>query len=287
MQAQTLKYKNLINNKAALWTIGVHVILLLLFILVKYSSPVAVAAVPDMGMEVNLGTDADGSGDDQPMAVGDPAADRSARRYHAPAQAEDAAKEIMQSDDADAPAIKPVQPNTAKHNNNAPTEKNTSRNNNQQQTASNTPHTQPQRPKYTYAGSSGPGGNGAVMDKPGTGEGNTTGNGDRGVPGGTPGAANYTGNPGSGNGGFAVSGLGDRSISPAVFNAEFHEGGKVVARVTVQKDGTISSISIVKSPSAELSRIATQKLRQARFTRSSSSEQEQFGTVTIVFKARS
>lgn len=284
MQARTLN-NNLINNKAALWTVGVHVLLLLLFILIKYSSPVMAVTQPDMGMEVNLGTDADGSGTDQPMVVGDPAAERAARQFHAAQQNQDAAKDIMQSDDADAPAVKPVQPNTAKnHNNSQTTTQNNSRST-QQQATSNT-RVQQQKPRYVYNGSTGPGGNGATADKPGTGEGNTTGNGDRGVPGGTPGAANYTGTPGSGNGGISHT-LGGRTISPSIFSAEFHEGGKVVAQVTVDRDGNITNILIKSSPSNELTRIAKQKLSQAKFSKSTGSEPQQFGTVTIVFKARS
>lgn len=287
MFAQTSENNTPVNAKAAAWTVGVHVILILLFILIKYSSPVTAATPVEMGMEVNLGTDADGSGTDQPMAVGDPAPDRSERTYQATAQEAQEAKELMQTDEADAPSIKPVQPNTAKNRNNETNTTTQNRNHTQQpaQTASNT-RPQPQRPRYVYNGATGTGGNGAIEDHPGTSEGNTTGNGDRGVPGGTPGAANYVGSPGSGNGGISHT-LGGRSISPSVFQAEFHEGGKVVARVTVDRDGNITNITIKSSPNNELTRIAKQKLSQAKFSKSTGSEPEQIGTVTIIFKARS
>lgn len=287
MFAQTSDSNKPVNAKAAAWTVGVHVLLLLLFILIKYSSPVTVPTPVEMGMEVNLGTDADGSGTDQPMAVGDPAPDRSERTYQATAQEASEAKEMMQTDEADAPAIKPVQPNTAKNRNNETNTTTQNRNHTQQpaQTASNN-RPQPQRPRYVYNGATGTGGNGTAEDHPGTSEGNTTGNGDRGVPGGTPGAANYTGSPGNGNGGISHT-LGGRSISPSVFQAEFHEGGKVVARVTVDRDGNITNVTIKSSPNNELTRIAKQKLSQAKFSKSTGSEPEQIGTVTIVFKARS
>jgi len=287
MFAQTSDNNTPVNAKAAAWTVGVHILLLLLFILIKYSSPATAVAPVDMGMEVNLGTDADGSGTDQPMAVGDPAPDRSERTYQAAAQEPAEAKEMMQTDEADAPVIKPVQPNTAKNRSNETNTAAQNRNHTQQQTqtASNN-RPQPQRPRYVYNGATGIGGNGAVEDHAGTSEGNTTGNGDRGVPGGTPGAANYTGTPGNGNGGISHT-LGGRSISPSVFRAEFHEGGKVVARVTVDRDGNITNIAIKSSPNNELTRIAKQKLSQAKFSKSTGSEPEQIGTVTIVFKARS
>ncbi|PZF72406.1 energy transducer TonB [Taibaiella soli] len=289
MFAQTSDNNTAVNTKAAAWTVGVHVVLLLLFILVKYSSPVTAATPVEMGMEVNLGTDADGSGTDQPMAIGDPAPDRSERTHQAAAQEANEEKDMMKTDEADAPAIKPVQPNTVK-NHNTPTNSaatpNRSHTQQPTQTATNN-HLQPQRPRYVYNGATGTGGNGASEDHPGTSEGNTTGNGDRGVPGGTPGAANYVGSPGPGNGGINTQGFGSRGISPSVFQAEFHEGGKVVARVTVDRDGNITNIIIKSSPNNELTRIAKQKLSQAKFSKSTGSEPEQIGTVTIVFKARS
>ncbi len=117
----------------------------------------------------------------------------------------------------------------------------------------------------------------------GTSEGNTTGPGDRGVPGGTPGSTNYTGSPGNGKGGISTS-LSGRQISPDRFEASFHEGGTVKIRVTVDRNGNIVAKSVVSSPSAELSKLAMQKLAQAKFSPSSDAQPQQFGTVTIVFK---
>ncbi|XZF16617.1 energy transducer TonB [Chitinophagaceae bacterium MMS25-I14] len=277
-----------VNIKAAAWTIGVHVVLLLLFLLVKYTIPAPAVTQPDMGMEVNLGTDADGSGDDQPMATGDPAPDRSAAAYHAAAQQASEQKELMETEDADAPEVKRVPPVAARTREERPNQQelqNRSRNT-QQQANTATTHTQPQKPRYVYNGATGTGGNGATTDRTGTGEGNTHGNGDRGVPGGTPGAANYTGNPGSGNGGISHT-LGGRSISPSVFQAEFHEGGKVVIQVTVNRDGNIVSKQVISAPNAELRQIALQKLSQARFSSNPDGPPEQIGRVTILFKSRS
>jgi TonB family protein len=273
-----------VNIKAAAWTVGVHIVLLLLFVLIRYNLPAAPPPVQEMGMEVNLGTDADGSGNDQPMATGDPAPDRASARYQAAAQQNAEARDMAQTDDPDAPEVRPVQPNNASVRNNNTQTTTATRNRNNQQASSN--NTQQQHPRYVYNGATGNGGNGAVTDRPGTSEGNTTGNGDRGVPNGTPGAANYTGSPGNGNGGISHTLFG-RSISPAQFQAEFHEGGRVVVQVKVDRDGNILEKRIKSSPSAELSRIALQKLSQARFSKNASAAPEQFGTVTIVFKARS
>jgi len=273
-----------VNIKAAAWTVGVHIVLLLLFLLIRYSLPAPVPPPEEMGMEVNLGTDADGSGADQPMAVGDPAPDKASARYQAASQQNTEARDMAQTDDPDAPAVRPVQPNNVSvRNSNTQTTTATHNRNNQQASSNNT---QQQHPRYVYNGATGNGGNGAVTDHPGTSEGNTTGTGDRGVPNGTPGATNYTGSPGNGTGGISHT-ISGRSISPAQFSAEFHEGGRVVVQVKVDREGNIIEKRIKSSPSKELSNIALQKLSQARFSKSANAEPEQFGTVTIVFKARS
>ncbi len=67
-----------VNGKALAWTIGVHVLLFLLFIILHYDivnppPPVDVGG----GLEVNLGTSDNGSGNDQPMNRKAPA------QYHA------------------------------------------------------------------------------------------------------------------------------------------------------------------------------------------------------------
>lgn len=271
-----------INIKAATWTIAVHVLLLLLFIFLSYSVP-ASAPVEEMGIEVNLGTSDDGSGTDQPMAVEAPAFANRAASYRATSSQNNEAKEMMTSDDPDAPAIAPVK-SINQSRNNLRTD-----NNNRSRTASNNSDAnstqQVQHPRYVYSGSNGPGGNNAISNHPGSSEGNTTGTGDRGVPGGTPGAANYTGSPGNGTGGISHT-LSGRDISPKQFVAEFNEGGKVVVRVKVDRHGNIISKNVKSSPNRALSNIALQKLSQAKFSANPDAAPEQIGDVTFVFKTR-
>lgn len=268
-----------VNYKALGWTIGIHALLLLLFFAIKYSTPEVPPTPPELGMEVNLGTSADGSGTDQPMNVEDPAAAYAATPAGAtsPAQQND----ITTGNDPDAPAV-----NTTTASRNA-TGNNTRTTTQQTANASTTPKAQPQpQAKYVYAGGTGKGGNSATENRERTSEGNTTGDGDRGVPGGTPGAANYEGSSGNGTGGISHT-LGNRSISPRQFEAEFNTGGTVVIRITVDKDGNIIDKRIKSSPNAKLSQLALQKLSQARFSKSNDAAPQQFGEVTIVFKTRS
>jgi TonB family protein len=270
-----------INIKAIAWTIAVHALILLLFLLVSYTVP-ASAPIEELGMEVNLGTSDDGSGTDQLMSTDAPGAEAVSAAYKSSTPEAKQAKETMQSDDPEAPSVDPAktvtpaakdltETNTAKHPNTP---------------ANAVPAPKPQKPKYVYSGSTGPGGNSAATNAPGTSEGNGSGNGDKGVPGGTPGAANYTGSPGNGTGGISHT-ISGRDLSPRQFTAEFNEGGKVVIKVTVDREGNIISKSIKSSPSRKLSEIALQKLSQARFSKSTSAEPQQFGEITIVFKTRS
>ena len=81
--------------------------------------------------------------------------------------------------------------------------------------------------------------------------------------------------------------LNGRDISPKQFVAEFNEGGKVVVRVKVNRDGNILSKSIIKSSNPSLNRVALQKLNDAKFSKNPDAPPEQIGDVTFVFKTRS
>jgi TonB family protein len=269
------------NPRAILWTVLSHIIILLLCWWLYYPLPVQTDPMIEMGMEVNLGTSEDGSGDDQPMSIQDPAPDMASAAYKSAAQQTSASNDMMTTDEADAPVVNnPTTSRTVNPNNTRVTTPNRTR---QNATDNNT--NRPQRPRYVYSGATGPGGNSASENHTGTSQGNTTGPGDRGVPGGTPGADNYTGSPGSGTGGIGHN-LSGRNINPRSFAAEFREGGRVIVRVTVNRDGQIVSKTIKSSPSADLSRIALQKLSQAKFDRKPDAAPEQIGEVTFNFKAR-
>jgi outer membrane biosynthesis protein TonB len=272
-----------VNIKAAAWTIGVHIALLLLFLLFRYSLPVQ-QPVQELGMEVNLGSSLNGSGDDQPMATEQPAPDAASVSFKSAAQQTTAAKEMEESNDPDAPAINQPNHSHATTHANTMTETRT-RHSNQPNTESNSPRQQ--RPRYTYNGSTGTGGNGAMQDHPGTNEGNTTGPGDRGVPNGTPGAANYEGSPGNGNGGINHNLTGRSIVAFPPREADFKEGGRVVIKVTVNREGVITEKRIVSISNAALRDIALRKVEKIRFNKSDSAPAEQFGNITFVFKTRS
>lgn len=257
------------NYKALAWTVGIHALLLLLFFFLAYTVKPPVVVNDGGGLEVNLGTSDNGSGTDQPMSTKKPAQYQATVVYKSvTAEAKSSIPQnILQSNQADAPAVdntrkKDVIPEAKKE---APVKK--------------------EVPKYAYQGETGQGGNSASQNAAGKGEGITTGPGDQGVPGGTPGAANYSGTPGNGTGGIGHT-LTGRDISPDKFEAEFKESGKVVIHVTVDKNGNIIDRRVKSSSSPQLAKIAMDKLSNAKFTRTEGPEPQQFGDVTIIFKTR-
>jgi len=256
----------IIDNKALAWTIGVHVLLFLLFFLLSYSTPIPPPVDYSGGMEVNLGTSDNGSGTDQPMNTKAPAAYQATVVFKSVAEKSSVPKNIIRSNEADAPEVN----NTSKKAGKA--------------TTNEKGHKQ-EKPKYAYAGDNGQGGNSANQNIAGKSEGNTTGPGDRGVPSGTPGATNYSGVPGNGTGGIGHT-LSGRTISPDKFEAEFHESGKVVIHVTVDRNGNIVNKFVKSSSNPQLTKLAIDKINSAHFSKSTGPEPQQFGDVTIVFKTR-
>lgn len=277
-----------LNIKATAWTIGVHLILLLLLLFIKYGTPSVTEPVAEMGMEVNLGTSDNGSGDDQPMSVEDPAPAKASVNYKIAANETNEPKDILKTEEPDAPAVAPVTANTTpKHITEKEARKTTPKKQEIHSENTSRTNTVTQRPRYVYSGSTGRGGNSASANTPGTNEGNTFGNGDRGVPSGTPGAANYSGTPGRGNGGISHTLSGRSIIAFPPPEADFREGGKVVIRVTVSKSGTIVNKQVVSASNAQLRTIALRKVDKVKFNKSDDAPEEQFGNITFVFKTRS
>ena len=269
---------NSIDPKALSWTIGVHALLLLLFFFWRYTLPAQPATIQEYGMEVNLGTSDDGLGSAQPQDPEDPS--NAAAASHHTSGGTAALPDMEKSEDDDNPAV-----NTAdKRSASAQINPDIKRGNQNPLQARQTTQRQ-QSGKYVYAGANGKGGNGAIALVPGGAEGNTHGNGDRGVPHGTPGAPNYTGTPGNGTGGIAFSLSGRKMVGFPDKSAEFREGGKVVIRVTVNKAGAVVNSNILSTSNSELSAIALRKVRSVRFNKSEDAPQEQFGTITFVFRA--
>jgi TonB family protein len=270
-----------IEPKPLIITAAVHALLLLVFLLWRFSLPQPQLTLPEMGMEVNLGSSPDGSGDEQPMDMEEAAAEV-AVTPGSMAGEEASTPDVERSTDIDAPAI----PETAPARIRRPANNTAAQRQGNTATRTPKPVVQPQRPKFVFPGSSGRGGNSASANMPGASEGNTTGAGDRGVAGGTPGAANYTGSPGTGTGGISHSISGRSIVAFPPKEARFREGGRVTVHVTVNRSGNIVNSRIKRSSSPELSQLALRQLQMVRFNKSETAPEEQFGEITFVFKTR-
>ena len=260
----------LINNKALAWTIGVHCLLFLLFILItrttQYPPPPGEMVG---GLEVNLGTTETGGGKNQPMNTKAPAPFQATVVYKNAAVKSSAPKNIVQTTQPDAPEVNENNNNKKKNTTIAPEPQRTQE--------------KPKTAKYTYAGETGRGGNNADQNKNGKNEGNDHGPGDKGKPGGNPDAPGYDGPGGKGNGKIHTT-FTDRSISPDRFEAEFSESGTVIIQVGVNRNGEIVSKSPIGAQNPQLLAIAYEKLRKVRFSPATGPDPIQYGKITLVFK---
>lgn len=275
------------NTKAIVWTVGIHSLLLMIFLLCKYNLP-AQPKVEDLGMEVNLGTTEDGFGTDQPENMDDPAAANAAVAKNEAASSNSNEKEVNTTDEEDAPVVNINKPKPETKPTQARPTPNTNTNkkpNNQTSTSAST-HTAAQSPRYVYPGATGKGGNSAQHNTPGGSEGIGKGDGDMGVPGGTPGASNYTGTPGAGGGtSMSVSLSGRNLVSRPDPKAEFREGGQVKIRVTVNREGVVTDSRVVSAANATIRALALKKLQAVKFNQSASAPAEQFGDIIFNFRA--
>ena len=83
---------------------------------------------------------------------------------------------------------------------------------------------------------------------------------------------------------YSTHAFSNRDISPKKFEAEFREGGKVVIRVKVDREGNITSKTVKSSSSAALTKIAMQHLSKAKFSADPNASIEQIGEVILIFK---
>lgn len=263
------------KRRAKAWgiTIGIHLLLLVVFLIWKYDLPYF--HFEEEPIEVALGTDMDGFGEDPDQAMDAPAQEEANKV--ADRGASSSQRHIDASDDENVPnPVKVQKTNPAikqdKKDNNKPVanqSKNTTNSRTAQQTAPK------QTGRYVMNNSSGQGGNSAEQDKKGSGSGTTQGSGTQGSPGGSP--------TGKGRMTTAVN-LRDRVIERAPNpNATYNQGGQVTVRVTVNRQGVITKYDIRSSSNATIRRIAEEKVQQIRFNASSTALPEQSGDIIFRF----
>ena len=265
MTVNALPYST-INKKALLYTVALHALLLLLFWWLRYSITPIGAAEMGTGLEISLGNSEDGSGAEKPLRSGTNTEYSTTVEWNEPKSAPTPAITApTDNTDPDAPTVEPAKENK-------PTNPATKPDNSKP-----TPHPPA---KALFSGAKG-GSNQETNTATSAGDGNGTGV--KGNPNGSP-TGTGDGNR-MGNGGIGHNLIG-RQISPDKFEAEFSESGKVVIRVTVDRDGNIVNKTPISSTNPKLTAIAMEKLGSSRFSKSSTGEPQQVGTVTFMFRTR-
>lgn len=261
-------------------SIGIHILLLLLFIFIKYTLP-AQATPQEEYLEIALGTDADGMGDDPAEWMDDPAALTS---QHNPLQGEAADEIDMQSDELAYHDVVKVnktvksdrKPNT---NRNQTNQQRNNTNNSQQRNSENSENntaSNTRNPRLLHAEGQGTGGNSADRDKEGTGRG--TGN--------TPG---QFGSPGGSIHGTirADARFKNRKIERYDNKASYRDPGSVEAMVTINPNGDVIDYQILSSTNSTLQKLAINKIKGLKFTKSTTAPPRQTGKVIFNFPGNS
>ncbi|MBX2845951.1 MAG: hypothetical protein KTR13_07015 [Saprospiraceae bacterium] len=140
---------------------------------------------------------------------------------------------------------------------------------------------QPKAPPRLYGGNT---------NNSSTGEGNDAVPGDKGDPSGQPGPGAYSGtNSGLGNSGVGYSLAGRKMVKAPAVQDNSNDVGKVTVKIKVDKNGKVIDASI-GSPTTTSSQSLRQKaIRGAydtKFNVSKDAPEEQFGTMTFVFKVK-
>ena len=270
------------NIQASVLTAVVTGAVLLLILIVKWSTPVKVEQPAPEYVEINLGSSDIGSGNDQPELPGDPAPAQ--QTSYTPPQATQAHEEMVkdastdETDPTAAAVLKPTasHPEATKINTESKTVKTTNT------TPQPAPVVAPPKPRAmmgrTYGGN-GNGGNGADTYKPGTGEGIAGGNGDQGRPGGDPNGKSYTGAPRS----FGVR---EFSIPSQSFEDDFNQNAKIAMEIVTNSDAKVISASYTSKGSTGTATSQMIEIARRRAFQLKGIGADMKGTVVFNFKVR-
>lgn len=283
------------NIQAGSYTAVVCVLMLVIFIFVKWGLPPLPEPPINEGIEVNLGNSDAGLGNDQPFEPGEPAP-ASQQTAYVPPKAEVAKEDVKdietEDKDEDAPVIK--KPPVAKPEATKVPEKEVVKSKPvKNPTPAETPAPPVPRAKAVFKGvnGSGTGGNEATTYKKGGNEGIAGGNGDQGRAGGNPDSKNYTGG-GRGNSGIAIkSGLSGRTFTRVYsYTDDFNENATVAVDIKVDQNGNVISASYQPRGSTTSESFFKEKaveiVRKSKLNSNPNGPDEQTGTVLVKFKVR-
>ena len=237
------------HRKAFMYTAAICSLLLIAFIFISWKTePPAPPVITEL-IEVNLGDNNEGLGEEEPMAKGDPAPPQEETAPTPPA-AQEATNEtaaedkVIPDDNAEetaAPVVKPVAKAAPVKNPAPPTPRPSPKAVLPAANPSPKPTPAP-KPRFTMPGAKGPGGNNATQDTKYTQQGNNpNGGGNKGVPGGNP--DTYGTKPGGSISPATIT-KGNRkliSVRPYKFPGDL-ERATIYADIRVSPDGNGSFI---------------------------------------------
>ncbi len=259
------------NKKALMYTMIICGTLLLLFFFISWKIMPMAPPPPQDLIEINLGNNAEGFGEQQPLKKGEMApAQEPAPQQQKTAGAENTPAQDLQPDDnaeADAaPVTKPEKKVTKPTD--IPKENTTKPAKTTKPANVTTPAPpKPQKPKFTYNGPGNGKGNGAAQDNGFQNQGNNKGGkGDAGDPSGKQGS--YGNNPGGRSGVSVTRGVKPLNMGSLKFEDDFTENAKVYVDVKYNAAGGFVSAAVVKPTTTTnntILSIARRKLTALKF----------------------
>jgi hypothetical protein len=239
------------NRKAFTYTVIVCAVLLLMFFLISWKNEAPTPPVLEDLIEINLGNNEEGWGEEQPLIKGEMSPSQEAtvvpqQQSKAPDEAEEPVTPDDNAEEIAAPVTKTVKatPRITKPSVTTP---------------SPTPVPKPQKPKITYNGPGSGNGNNATQDNGYRMQGNNlNGKGDAGSPTGNP--DSYGNSPGGRIGGIGLTTNRRSIVSFPKFTSDLKKA-TIYAQITISESGKGSFIKLVK-PSTSFEKAYANKVAE-------------------------
>lgn len=219
--------------------------------------------IPEEGVEVNVGDNDMGLGDNPMPETSDPSS--------APRPASATEQLSTQNTESSVPLYSSNKPSTAKQDNETPT------------TTKPEPPKEPEINKNAlFNGSKGNKNNNQNAGS----QGNTSGSGNMGKPDGDPNSNRYDGQPGKGGTGYSLAGRSAKALPSPSY--EKNKYGKVVVQIWVDREGTVVRVDAPAKGSTLADETAVKQAKaaalKARFSPKADAPEQQTGTITYVFQ---
>ena len=261
------------NRKAFVYTLSICGILLLMFILISWKvAPPAVPVVQDL-LEINLGNNEEGFGEEQPLIKGErsptPEATVVPEQVAAPQEENDNNVLPDENAEADAAPVNKLSKPTPIVTKPAPTAPVT------------TPAPKPQKPKVTYNGPGAGGGNNDTEDNGYKYQGNKPGGtGDAGSPDGNP--DSYGNSPGGKIGGIGLTTNRRKILSFPSFSSDLKKA-TIYAQIKISEAGRGSFVQLVKPSTSREQAYANKIIEALRSIRFNNYAEETIETIRFNF----